>query len=80
MGPGMGRVVRMAKTDARNDLFNNLQKVLFCPFPDFSGGDRGGRMGHKDGAKAGGHFRSPNDGLDLIRQVDDLLQLGGIDQ
>ena len=75
MGPGMGRIVRMTKSNAGNHLFYDLQKILLSPLPDFTGGDGGSRMGNKHRAQTLRQLRFADHSLDLISQIHDLLQL-----
>ena len=69
----------MTKLNAGDDLLHDLQKILLGALPDFSGGDRGGRMGDEDGAEPLLEFRLSDDSLNLVRQVHDLFQLSSAD-
>ena len=68
----------MPELNARNYLLDDLKKILFRAFPDFTGGHGGGGVSHKDRAKPFLHVCLPNDRLDDVGQVHHFFHVSGL--
>lgn len=69
----------MPELNARNHVLDDLKKVLFGAFPDFTGRHGSGGVSHEDRAKPFLHVCLPNDRLDDLGQVHHFFQLPGLD-
>lgn len=74
MRPGVRRIVRMLKANVWNHLFDDLQKILVGPFPDFSGCESCRRVDHKQRAKPVLQVGLPDYCLKSTSQVYDLFR------
>src|SRR5262249_48940411 len=79
MGPGMRRIMSVAKPNRRNHLLDDLKQILFCPLPDLSGRQGSGRVGEEDEADAILNLGLPDQRLKLIREIYHLFQTAGAD-
>lgn len=74
MGPGVRGIVRMLKANVWNHLFDDLQKIIVSPFPDFAGYESRRRVDHKQCAKPFLQVGLPDYRLKPIGEVYDLFR------
>jgi len=79
MGPGMSRIVSVAKPNRRNHLLDDLKQILLCPLSDFSGRQGSSRVRDEDGADTLLHLGLPDQRLKLVREIHYLFQATGVD-
>ena len=71
--------MRMPELNLRNHLLHDFEQILLRPFADFTGGQRGSRVGDEESAEPLPYLRLADQRFDLIGQIHDLLELTGAD-
>lgn len=69
----------MPELNARDNFFDDLEKILFGALPDFTGRHGGGRMCDEHRAKPLCDFGLPNGRLEQLGHINNFLQLFGRD-
>ncbi len=69
----------VAEMNARDHLLHDLQEILLGPLPDLSGRQRGGRVRDEQRAEPLLHLRLPDQRIDPVGQIHDLLAAAGAD-
>ena len=79
MRPGMRGIMSMTEANGGNDSLEDLKQVLFGAFPDFPRRQSRRGVGDKQRAQAFPQIRTPNERLNPVGEIDDLLKTPGAD-
>lgn len=73
MRPGMSRIMRVPKANARNHLLHHFEEIILGSLPDFTGRQGRRRVGHKENAKALLHSGGRDGIIDSGGHIDRFL-------